>query len=139
MPCADVSEILRLDLDNEDRILFYSLSKDSCGGAVGKPSLLRKWMKNKTTTDVLAISPSEFAHSLNLRSNTWEYLHLKHLLAIQSGLRAMLGEAPAGSTDYCEVESIEHGPDRIKMTARIAVDLMTDEISACSGCGTCDS
>ena len=135
MPCSDVSEILRIDLDNDDRIIFYSLSKDSCGGGVGKPSLIRKWMKNKTTNDVLAISPSEFAHSLNLKSTTWEYLHLKHLLAIQSGIRAMSGQPPAGAIDYCVVESIEYGSDRTKMTARISVDLMTDEIKSCSNCG----
>ena len=92
-------------------------------------------MKNKTTNDVLAISPSEFAHSLNLKSTTWEYLHLKHLLAIQSGIRAMSGQPPAGATDYCVVESIEYGSDRTKMTARISVDLMTDEIKSCSNCG----
>lgn len=91
-------------------------------------------MKNKTTSDVLAISPSEFAHSLNLKSTTWEYLHLKHLLAIQSGIRAMFGQPPAGAIDYCVVESIEHGPERVKMTARISVDLMTDEIKSCSNC-----
>ena len=137
MPCSDVSEVLSLDLDNEERVLFYSLSTDTCGGAVGKPSLLKKWLKNKTAFVLIELPPGDFAASLNLRSNTWEYLHMKHLMAVQSTLRAVLGIPPIGSANYCSVESIVHQPDRIKITSRIAVDLMTAEIQACSGCGTC--
>ncbi len=137
MPCHDVTEILRVELDQCDRIVFYSLSKNSCGGSVGKPSLLKRQVKNRTAQQVLALSPDELLRRLNLRSTTWEFLHVKHLLALQTGLRVLLGQQTARPHDFCTVDSIVHDTDRVKLTAFIHSDLLTEEISACGACDSC--
>ena len=40
MPCKDVTELLEVVLDSEDRLLDYTFSKRTCGQGVGAASLL---------------------------------------------------------------------------------------------------
>lgn len=137
MPCSNITEILQLHLDSQDRIVFYKLSKETCGGSVGKPSLLRKWIKERPANEILNLQPDDFVASLSLKSQTWEFLHYKHLFAVQKGLRVLLGQDSARPADSCTVESIVYEADCIKLTALINIDAMTDEIRSCTGCGTC--
>ena len=135
MPCTDITEILQIELDSDDRLVYYALHKGSCGGSVGKPSLLKRWVRERPARDILANRPEEFLRRLNLRSDTWEFLHLKHLLAIQSGLRALQGDDTRETASPCEVHSVEHIGDRVRLTAAIRIDLITEAIRACNACG----
>jgi hypothetical protein len=137
MPCSDVTEVLTLTLDPQDRVVHYSLIKRTCGGAVGNPSLLRKWIENRSASDVLAATPDEILAAIPTHSTTWEFLTLKHLFAVQSGLQAMLGESSSMPGDLCVVDTIESAPNGIRMIAELKVDVLTEKISACGGCGTC--
>lgn len=139
MPCNNVSENLKLILDHEDRVTFYSLSKDTCSGAIGKPSLLKKWIKNRSAEDVL-MSSSEDIHSFYpTRSQTWQFLYAKHLFVVQQAIRALLGEADSRPTDYCAIHSVIYTETGVEMYARMNMDLMTDEIEACGNCSSCAS
>lgn len=137
MPCSDVTEVLSLTLDPEDRLTHYSLIKLTCGGGVGNPSLLRKWIENRPASEILMTTPDEVLHAFPTPSDTWEFLTIKHLLAVQAGLRALSGETAASPDSICAVETIEHGPKGIRMMALIKVDILTQSITACGGCGTC--
>jgi hypothetical protein len=137
MPCSDVTEILSLTLDHQDRVVHYSLIKRTCGGAVGNPSLLRKWIENRSAQDVLAATPEDILIAVPTKSSTWEFLTLKHLFAVQSGLQAMMGELSSMPGDLCVVDTIETAPNGIRMIAELKVDVLTEKISACGGCGSC--
>ena len=137
MPCSDVTEILSLTLDSDDRVVHYSLIKRTCGGAVGNSSLLRKWIENRSAAEVLTATPEEIMAAIPTRSSTWEFLTLKHLFAVQSGLQAMLGERSSMPGELCVVDSIETAPNGIRMIAELKVDVLTEKINACGGCGTC--
>lgn len=139
MPCNDVTEVLKITLDTQDRVSFYSLTKRTCGGTVGNPSLLRPWIENRTTQEILAASVNEVLSTLPPLSDTWEFLAQKHLLAVQCGLATMLGRLPGLPADLCAVESVSSGPKGIKMTAHLKVDMLTEAIPACGGCGSCGS
>ena len=139
MPCSDVTEILSVTLDHDERVVHYSLTKRTCGGSVGNPSLLRRWVENRSASDVLATTPDQMLQSISSRSTTWEFLSVKHLIAIQLGLRTLLG-ADSGTTDSpCVVDSIVGTPVGTQLLAEIKVDLLTDDIKACGGCSTCSS
>lgn len=139
MPCTDVTEILSISLDTQDRVAFYSLTKRTCGGTVGNPSLLRPWIEKKSTDEILTATVDVVLSALPPLSDTWEFLAQKHLLAIQCGLATMLGKLPGLPADLCAVESISTGPGGLKMIAHLKVDLLTEAIPACGGCSSCGS
>ena len=134
MPCSDVTEILSLTIDHEDRVIHYGLSKLTCGAAVGNPSLLRKWIANRSASDILSSTLNDVLAVLPTGSQTWEYLTLKHLRAVQCGLRAVLGTTRGGPDDLCAIQSIETDQRGIKLLALVKVDLMTSDIAACDNC-----
>ncbi len=134
MPCSDVTELLSLTIDHEDRVVHYSLSKLTCGAAVGNPSLLKKWINRRPASDVLSSTLNDVLAVLPTRSQTREYLTLKHLCAVQQGLRALSGTDGSGPEDLCAVQSIETDQQGIKLLALVKVDLMTAEIEACGNC-----
>ncbi len=134
MPCSDITDTLKITLDHTERVVRYSLTKRSCGDAVGRKALITKWLKNRQADEVLAIPADVFLKAHPTKSKTWAYLLVKHFLAVQSGLAIMLGRQSGGVNDYCTVEAIEYGPDGIELTAHIRVDAMTDKIQACQSC-----
>lgn len=116
--------------------MHYSLSKVTCGGGVGNPSLLREWIDDKPAGEVLGASLEEVLIAIPAASQIWEFLTFKHLLAVQVGIRALLGETNSGLSDGCTIESVEYGPNGVRMIALIKVDLMTAGITACGGCSS---
>ncbi|MEW6050914.1 MAG: hypothetical protein AB1644_07630 [Candidatus Zixiibacteriota bacterium] len=141
MPCQDVTEQLTVTLDQQDRVVHYSLSKLTCGGSVGNPSLLRKLVANRPAQEVLEAKPEAVLAAMPTLSETWEFLTRKHLAALQQGLSAFLGLVPSRPSDQCIVISVIGTEKGIRMEADIRVDMITSEIKACGGgtCGNCSS
>lgn len=135
MPCKDITDHLRIRLDEQDRITRYALRKLSCGGAVGNQSLILDWLENKTAEEVLSASPEMILNSHNVSDEIEEYLLLKHFLAVKAGLSIMLGRESGSVEDYCKLEAIRCSPQGTEIIAHIAVEGMTAEIQACGKCG----
>jgi len=140
MPCADVTENLLLTLDAEDRLADYALTKRTCGRAVGERTLLADEVLHKTAAEVLAIDAEEFAATDTTLDDAEFVLRLKHLLALQGGLRALLGLAPGGVFDPVRVGRVAYGEDgSCTLDAELSVDVLTEQIKSCGkcrGCGT---
>lgn len=134
MPCTDVTENLRLVLDRDDRIVDYELSKQTCGGAVAGRGLIRKWVKDQTVEEVLALNAKAVLESSKTRSTTDEYLHLKHLFSIQETLSAYTG-ASDNENELLSILSVDYGPEGSTIHARINLEVLTDRIKACGLCG----
>ena len=141
MPCHDVTEQLSVTLDPQDRVVHYALSKLTCGGSVGNPSLLRKWVANRPAREVLAATPETVLAAIPTLSETWEFLTRKHLAALQQGLSAFLGIIPSRPSDPCVVAAIIGTDKGVRMEADIHVNLITSEIKSCGGggCGSCST
>ncbi len=137
MPCNDVTEILSITLDNTERVVHYSLTKRTCGAAVGNPSLLRRWVDQRPALEVLATTPDQMLQAIKLQSTTWEFLSVKHLLALQMGLRTLVGTDTGTVDSPCAIDSIIGSPAGTQLLAEVRVDMLTNEIKACGGCGTC--
>lgn len=104
---------------------------------MGNPSLIRKWIELRSAQEILQATPDDILQAIPTKSDTWEFLTIKHLLAVQAGLKALGGETPSTPDSVCAIETIEHGPKGIRMIALIKVDILTQAITACGGCGTC--
>jgi hypothetical protein len=137
MPCNDVTEYLEILIDPDDRVMDYSLSKVTCGGTIGYLENVKRWVLGRSAEQVLRVDPMDYLDNFRFKSMTLEFLHLKHLFALQTGL-AMLGgkkmDLPVG---LCVIDGVEHGPEGTRVQARIRIDLITEKIKACGKCDNC--
>ena len=134
MPCTDVTELLTLTLDHHDRVIAYTLVKQTCGGAVAGRGLIRDWVKHAGVDQVLALSAEQLVAECE-RGTVNEYLMLKHLFTVQAALRTYVGAAQDDDGELIEIESIEHSPDRSEIHARVKLNVLTEKIKACGLCG----
>ncbi len=135
MPCSDITEILRLTLDAEERLVSYGLSKRSCGRAVGAESLILEWVSGRGAGELLTASVDEFLDAHPCSDETEEFLYLKHFFALREGLNVLLGHEPGGAASPCAVESIGYGPEGTDLIAQLKIDAFTDQIKSCGRCG----
>ncbi len=134
MPCQDITESLIIELDTDSRVVDYCLEKMSCGGAVGYGPLLIPWLCGKKVEDILTVAMNDVMQQIDASNDLNAFLITKHLIALQSGLAAMLGRKPSGNKDACQIVSIESGPNGTKVQAKLKVDLLVQEIEACQSC-----
>jgi len=134
MPCEDITEVLTMTLDADERLETYALSKRTCGRAVGETSLLWEWACGKTAGEVLGADVEAFLDAHPTDDEAVEFIHLKHFFALRSAMAALTGLEPAGATAPCALASVSHGPEGTEVEAHIRIDSLTADISACGRC-----
>lgn len=139
MPCNDITEVIEVVLDENDCVKSYSLSKRTCGQAVGVTDLLLPILKGWSVQRLLACDPEAFFADFPPREPIEEFLGWKHLFALQAALEVLVGKAPGRKDDPCPVASVSHEDGRTTIDARIVIDVLTDRIAACGGCKGCGS
>lgn len=137
MPCNDITEIMEVTLDGQDRLRDYYFSKRTCGQGVGVGGLLLEVLQDMPAEQVLAITPAYFLETWPVEDPLEEFLGLKHLIALQSTLEVLLGKADGGPGEICSAAEIVCDGDATIITARIAVDLVVEKIKSCGGCKGC--
>jgi len=134
MPCNDITDILKIVVDNDDHIVRYGMEKQSCGSAVGGQGRVRKWLYARNVDQVLAATTGDFLIDFVTDDPIEEYLYLKHFLAAKKSLEILLGRESGSKENYCTVDTVRHGPKGMEIVVLIKSDLMTDEIQACGNC-----
>ncbi|MCP4581346.1 MAG: hypothetical protein GY839_06985 [candidate division Zixibacteria bacterium] len=132
MSCNDLTEILKISLDNDGRLIDYSLKKLTCDRAVADSALLLDILKGRTADEILAVSIESLSPEEPPKDNTDEYLQVKHLQAVQSGLEVLMGHREGRSDNHCLIDTISHGLEGTELTARIKFDFQTENIKSCS-------
>jgi hypothetical protein len=137
MPCNDVTEIMEVTLDGQDCLRDYHFRKRTCGQGVGVDALLLNVLQGKSADQLLAISPEAFLDSWPVADPLEEFLGLKHLIALQAAIEVLIGRSSGGAGEICAAAEITCEGDDTIITARIAVDLVTEKIKSCGGCKGC--
>jgi len=137
MPCNDITEIIEVTLDGQDRLTDYFFRKRTCGQGVGVGGLLLESLQGKSAEELLAITPEFFLETWPVEDPLEEFLGLKHLIALQSALEVLLGKASGGVGEMCAAAEISCDGDDTILVARISVDLVTEKIKSCGGCKGC--
>ena len=135
MPCDNVTELMRVVLDSDDRLLHYRLLKMTCGGAVGAESLLLDRLRGRAVPELLSLDAGTFCRESAPQTDIEEFLSLKHFFALKSVLKAFVGRQAAGSEAACALSGISFDRDRVTIDAEIAVGVVTDLIRSCGHCG----
>ena len=139
MPCSDVTEIVEVELDGEDRLQDYRFSKRSCGQGIGVASLLIEQLAGRSLDEILAIEPQDFLAELSIGEELEEFMSLKHLIAIQSALEVLTGKESGGKDDPFSAAEIVSDENVTRIRGLISVDLVTEKIRSCGGCKGCGS
>lgn len=135
MPCDDITEKIKLTLNDDNRIESYSFSKKTCGGGIGLESLLLDDIGGQFIEDIINNnSILSFPAKID-ESNIESYLRLKHLYAIQTVLNVYLGKTSGGVNDSCTIAAIEYDENETVIQAEIKIDLATNRIKLCDHCG----
>ena len=137
MPCNDITEIIRVVLDDHDQLTHYAFTKRSCGQGVGVVSLLLDDLAGKTADEILDIQPGEMLALHPSEEELEEFLALKHLFAVQGALDVLIGREAGGPADICAAAEVIYDAGECIIEAEIKVDLVTDKIKACGGCVGC--
>ena len=137
MPCNDVTELIQVELDEQDNLKTYRFIKKTCGQGVGHETLLHDVLGGMRVDDILAINPGDFTHIYPVDSSIEEFLTLKHLVAVQSVLEVLTGKISGTAKDMCAVSGITFDCNITRIDARISVDLVTERIKSCGGCKAC--
>lgn len=133
MPCNDVTEIIMVTLDAEDRLKKYLLAKKTCGRGVGHASLLLEELSGRSAGEILSLGPDDIQRETGIE----DFLRQKHLMALQGALAVLTGEASGGVSDWCAPLEVVRDSGETLIRARILVDILTERIAACAGRARC--
>ena len=137
MPCNDVTEVIEVVLDRDDRLKDYRFSKRTCGQGVGAQSLLIDQLGGRPLDELLVMTAEEFLAEYPIDDPVEEFLSLKHLFAVQGALEVLTGKEPGGKDDPFAVAEVAFDNGETVFHGRIYVDLLTEKIASCGGCKGC--
>jgi hypothetical protein len=136
MPCSDVTEVLRVELDAQDRLASYALIKKSCGRAVGERSLLAPKLVGLTANQLMDATV-DLVEPESIPDETEQFLALKHFFAVQAGLRVLLGLDAGGAFEPTRVARVWCEGESVWLEAELVVDVIVEKIEACGRCSGC--
>lgn len=137
MPCSDVTELIHIELDDQDRLAGYRFIKRTCGQGVGADALILSALQGRTADEIMAIDPDDFMEAHPVEEDIEAFLTLKHLFAVQAALEVLSGRASGGPGELCAAAEIGFEDGHTTLDARISVDLVTEKIQACGSCKGC--
>ena len=138
MPCSDVTEIIRVVVDADDRLKDYAFSKRTCGRGVGVASLLIEALRGQSVEALLGYDADRFLADHPAGDELEEFLGLKHLFAVQSALEVLTGREPCGPEAPCAAAEVSVDSEGdVVIEAVIRVDLVTEKIKSCGRCKGC--
>lgn len=137
MPCSDITEMIRVTLNEHDTLESYEFVKKTCGQGVGLKSLLLDQLRGATLDEILALTPEIFLESYPVAEPIEEFLGLKHLFAVQAALEVLTGAQSGGPEDLCAAAEIVFDGTLLTVEGRIRIDLVTERIKSCGGCKSC--
>ena len=137
MPCTDMTELIHIQVDDENRLVDYRFIKRSCGQGVGADSLLMPVLGNQSIESILGVTPEDFLEAYPPAEDIEEFLGLKHLIAIQSTLEVLIGLSHGGPKEICAAAEIAYEGAIATIDARINVDMVVEKIESCGGCKGC--
>jgi hypothetical protein len=137
LPCSDVTELVRVTVDADDRVRDYSLHKLACGEPVGAEDLLLSALQGQTIQEILAWDAEAFLAEFPVEEPAVAFLARKHLHAVQAAVGVLTGQESGGPNDLCAAAEIQSDGDDILIEALVTVDMHTDRIAPCGPCGGC--
>lgn len=136
MPCNDITEVLKIDLDHADTVRAYTLNKRTCGAPIGVDTLLLPLVGGQSLDAVLKLVLEDTFTYFQPPAEE-EFLFAKHLVALQEGLRVLVGQSSAAADGLCTPTTVSAHADGITFEGLVKIDAVTRRIKSCGNCGSC--
>ncbi len=137
MPCSNITELMRVVLDEKEQLTDYRFIKQTCGAGVGGEKLLLDVFRGQSAQDILKLDIDAFCDLYPAEDDLMQFLYLKHFTAIHGVLQVYTGRQSGGVGEFCTVSSIRHENGDAIIDSEIAVDAVTEKIQACGRCDGC--
>ena len=137
MPCNDISERIIVELDPDDRVIRYTLAKETCGAEVGQLSLLLPLVHTSHVDDIIALDSFGLIDAWAGLSPSDEFLYFKHLFALQETLRVYAGHSHGHQGAKVALAKVSHSTHGIYLSGLVDIQGITEDIRACGNCRSC--
>lgn len=139
MPCNDIRERIEIRLDDDDRLMDYTLIKNTCGAPVGHQALLLGKLQGQPVTSILQNDENSWMNGETSLTDDEFFLYYKHLFAIRAALKAAYGLRRGGPDDVCALSSMGCDMHGSLIEGLISIEALTQEIKSCGNCKSCGS
>lgn len=127
MPCSDITDVLSVELDADERLVDYRLQKRSCGALVGGEAPLLPFLFQKTVRFI-----ADWEGPGELGDGESRFLVEKHLFALRAALDAYAGRGDSGALDSVEVH-----PGGVRMICILDGPALEEKLRSCGACDRC--
>jgi hypothetical protein len=132
MPCDDIAELIRIEIDSKERLRNFELNKQSCGMAIGVELPSFNNLKGRSIADILEIEIDDFCRKID--DEIVRFLSLKHLLALKMTIGTFIGQDDGGPEARCRIMEINYDENGVVIEAEIKVGIVDDKIRLCDSC-----
>ena len=137
MPCDDITDVLELWFDENDRLEDYALTKRTCGAQVGHQAFLMPLLGNMEIETLARSDYDLLLPHVDTLSDEENFIAFKHFIAVKEAANALIGNSDPDSAFTLSVAAHEHRG----LFARgfVSVSRIEGTIKACGKCRSCGS
>lgn len=135
MPCGDITEKIRLSIDNDERIVSYQFSKITCGGSIGGDLPLGQPLIGTRLDSIMEMTEGSDRLSGISSSDMNEFIKIKQIRTIKHVIKVYLGREAGGIDNQCTIAGIEYDDQGVTIDAQIKMSLDAGKVQACDHCG----
>ncbi len=130
MPCEDISEVVTVVFDANERLRYFLYEKITCGKIVPLSGKLNDFCRGKSADEIEALQLDEVVRAIGVDNDETFFLADKELDAIQSTIANYRGSRELDLERY-RIESIEHAPDSVTIRQVILAPKPATRIASC--------
>lgn len=135
MPCSDVTEEIRIIIDKDDNLISYDLKKRTCGRPPGAPAVVADEVCGRNIDYILVTDDDTLLGRKAETKQARKFIALKHLFALRSALAIYKGLEGDPRSEACAIATIGYDDGNVIIDADIKIEMITEKIEACPGCG----
>ena len=135
MPCDDITDLLELWLDPDDKLEDYALTKRTCGAQVGHQAFLMPLVGGMNVEEIARSDYDLLLPHVETLGDRENFLAFKHFIALREACAAIIGDANPDSAFTLSVAAQEQRG----LFARgfVSVSRIEGTIKACGHCRSC--
>jgi hypothetical protein len=131
MPCDEISEVVTVVLDGNERLHYFLFEKITCGKIVPLSGRLNDFCRGMGLDAIDALDLDGVVRALGVADEETFFLVEKELDALQSAVANYRGAERGFDPERYKIESVEHGPDSVTIKQIVIAPKPEAAITSC--------
>ncbi len=131
MPCDEISEVITVVLDPDERLRYFLFEKITCGKIVPLSGALNDLCRGMDLDAIDALDLDTVVRSLGVPDEETYFLLEKELDALQSVVANYRGAERGFDPERYKIESVERGPDSVTIKEIVVAPKPQAAIPSC--------